>query len=93
MSDQPSRPADLLFDVFHQEAEDALVLLSSLVNSTWRELKHTSEELRHSHPDVVYSVLMSQDYKHGWVLNLSAASGQAVNSLKHHIVHFIIYFP
>lgn len=52
-SHQSSRAADLLFDVVHQETKDALVLFSSLVNATGRQLKHkthrhrnTCEELR-----------------------------------------------
>lgn len=40
-SHQSSRAADLLFDVVHQETKDALVLFSSLVNATGRQLKHT----------------------------------------------------
>lgn len=42
MSDQSSRAPSLLFDVVHQEAKDALVLLPSLVNATWRQLKRVT---------------------------------------------------
>lgn len=53
-SHQSSRAADLLFDVVHQETKDALVLFSSLVNATGRQLKHkhTVTETRVKNSDV-----------------------------------------
>lgn len=41
-SHQSSRAAVLLFDVVHQETKDSLTVLSSLINSTRRQLKHNT---------------------------------------------------